>query len=96
MKNENVRKQACFFYLSIYNQTPDSTTDCPLVSLHSAMFGMDPGAVPEPAEYSSPPSPRSNAGMGEEEVINLEALIVIAQSENYCFKETNKCINDLE
>ena len=51
------------------------------VSLHSAMFGMDPGAVPEPAEYSSPPSPRSNTRMEEEEVIDVAALIVITQSE---------------
>ena len=46
------------------------------------MFGMDPGAVPEPAEYSSPPSPRSNAGMGEEEVIEVPALIEMIQFKN--------------
>ena len=38
------------------------------------MIGMDPGAVPEPAEYSSPPSPGGSAIMGEEEVREMAAL----------------------
>ena len=38
------------------------------------MIGMDPGAVPEPAEYSSPPSPGGGAIMGEEEVREIAAL----------------------
>ena len=38
------------------------------------MIGMDPGAVPEPAEYSSPPSPGGGAIMGEKEVREIAAL----------------------
>ena len=39
------------------------------------MFMMDPSAVPEPAAYSTPPSPRSNAEMGEDQVKEVVALV---------------------
>ena len=42
------------------------------------MIGMDPGAVPEPAEYSSPSSPGGSAIMGEEEVKEMAALTVLS------------------
>ena len=42
-----------------------------------AMIVMDPGAVPEPAEYSSPPSPGGSVIMGEEEVKEMVALTTL-------------------
>ena len=48
------------------------------------MFGMDPSAVPEPAEYSSPPSPRSNAGMDEDQVKEMVASIILFNVEKLC------------
>ena len=56
----------------MYDQTPAEQTesDCLYyyVSLGPAMFMMDPSAVPDPAAYSTPPSPRSSAGMEEDKV----------------------------
>ena len=39
------------------------------------MFMMDPSAVPEPAAYSTPPSPRSNAAMDDDQVKEVVALV---------------------
>ena len=40
------------------------------------MIGMDPGAVPEPAGYSSPPSPGGSAIM--DEVKEMVALTILS------------------